>query len=177
MSRKYFIVPILMCSILTACGNNADDDQSSHAALSDSTSSVSTDARNMADQQGDLRDSLTKNIVSENATSTTLSADSNSSQMLFEAGSDVRNEWYYEQLENAGVQEERSTMIELRSEVCSQLTSGKTIDNIANDLTLKNYTAHQQGVIIASSMISQCSDSPVIVDQDMANNIKSTDKK
>lgn len=176
MSKRLFVALVLMCGALSSC-SNAEENVSSHEKnLLDEINSVN---KNMTDSNNDDRlskDDFIKNKTSQ-APSTSVVADEESSKMLFEAGTDVRNEWFFQQLENSGIQKERSQMIELRSEVCSQLTSGETIDSIASDLTLKNYTAHQQGVIIASSMVSQCSDSPVIVDQDMANSVKSSGQK
>lgn len=178
MAKKHVIAAVMLSTLLASCGNNAEEDLSSDGGnLLDEINSVNTDATNVKEGEKSSGDMFTKNTSESTSPSTPISADEESSKMLFEAGSDVRNEWFYQQLEDAGVQEDRSRMIELRSEVCSQLTSGKTIDSISNDLTLKNYTAHQQGVIIASSMVSQCSDSPVIVDQNMANSVKQADKK
>ena len=177
MSKRLFVTLMLVCGALVSCSSPEENVPSHEKELLDEINGIN---KNMTDTNNDeslSKDDLIKNKTSQSAPSTSVVADEESSKMLFEAGSDVRNEWFFQQLENSGIQEERNQMIELRSEVCSQLTSGEKIDNIASDLTLKNYTAHQQGVIIASSMVSQCSDSPVIVDQDMANSVKSSGQK
>lgn len=174
MSKRLIAALMLSCGVLSACSNSEDDISSQEGNLLDEIDGVNKNATKVKEGEDASRDGFTKNTSSQNSPSTSVSADKESSKMLFEAGSDARNEWYFQQLEDSGIKEERSKMIELRSEVCSQLTSGETIDSIANDLTLKNYTAHQQGVIIASSMVSQCSDSPVIVDENMANSVKSS---
>lgn len=94
-----------------------------------------------------------------------VNVDEKSSRMLHEAGSDIRNAWYFEQLRRSGIVEDNTRSLDVRSQVCSQMSKGKTVDKISSDLNSQGYTAEQQGVIIASSMISQCSDIPLIADQ------------
>lgn len=76
--------------------------------------------------------------------------------------------WFFNQMSSAGIPDTESALLKIRSQVCANLKNGGDIESLNEILAPKQYSPEQIGVIIASSMISSCKDTSVIVDkQDM----------
>lgn len=83
---------------------------------------------------------------------------------LKEADDVVSDGWYIDQLDKANIDIDPSISFVLRDRICSEIEDGANIHVITGDV-LSSYrlTGKQQGVMIASSMLSQCSDKKLSV--------------
>ena len=104
---------------------------------------------------------------------TTVKPDDNVVNKINESGEKVKDEWYKTRLEDVGIYADEQNLMDLRSEVCGKLDNGASLTNISVFLSDKGYNEEQQGVIIASSMLSQCQDATAkIKNTDISQTIK-----
>lgn len=83
---------------------------------------------------------------------------------LKEADDVVADDWYIDQLKEVKVTVDPSIAFVLRDRICSEINDGANIHVITGDvLSSYNLTGKQQGVMIASSMLSQCPDKKLSV--------------
>lgn len=80
---------------------------------------------------------------------------------------DVRDQWFIDQMEEAGVVMNQESMMTMRRDVCSMLDNGVTAENLSRRLSQTNesLTDKQKGVVVASSMVSWCPDTSLSVNE------------
>ena len=99
--------------------------------------------------------------------------DKQQADKLTEADDAIANNWYLERLEEAGITMDSAITFIVRERVCEDIHTGGTLHSIAGD-TLSPYdlTGNQQGVIIASSMLSLCPDETLPVPAGSFDNVE-----
>lgn len=83
---------------------------------------------------------------------------------LSEADDVVSDTWYIDQLNEAKIKLDPSISYVLRDRICSEIEDGANLHTLTGEvLSSYDLTGKQQGVIIASSMLSQCPDQTLSV--------------
>lgn len=83
---------------------------------------------------------------------------------LAEADDGIANSWYLDRLDEAGIKMDSSIAFVIRDRICEDIHRGGNLHTLSSD-TLSSYhlTGKQQGVMIASSMLSSCPDEKLSV--------------
>lgn len=81
------------------------------------------------------------------------------SDKLESYGQEHADEWFIENLIQSGVDVNRDTILNERETICKNIRRGKTLEEISE--LIPRYTDEQKGIIIASSMISECPESVI----------------
>ena len=69
-----------------------------------------------------------------------------------------KNRWFFEQMRNVKVDRSEDELLGMRSDICLKLDKGESLESISESLSLDGLNEEQQGVLIGSSMVSQCPD-------------------
>lgn len=85
------------------------------------------------------------------------SVDKKIARRLHDAKGSVSEDWYLERIDNANIKMDTSIALVVRERVCDEIKSDPSIHNVTSSvLSPYHLTGKQQGVIIASSMLSRC---------------------
>jgi len=78
---------------------------------------------------------------------------------------DVKDKWFYKQLDEVGISYSRVRKNYMRNKTCDLLEENNSIDYVIDNLTEFDLDEKQFATLISSSMITQCSDNYATVKQ------------
>lgn len=139
---------ILLCGmLLSACSQQETPLGSEQVNVSSSEAKHSEDAHNSVPDAPQLAGEKMEDFT----------VDQKVAKKLHDAKGSVANDWYLEQLDNAKIKMDPSISFVVRDRICENIKDESNIHSVtSNILSPYHLTGKQQGVIIASSMLSQC---------------------
>lgn len=139
---------IFLCSVaLSACSQEEPPLGSDQVNVSESKTKQSEDLDSSVPEAPQLAGEKMEDFT----------VDQKVAKKLHDAKGSVADDWYLDQLGNAKVKIDPSISFIVRDRICENIKDGSNIHNItSNVLSPYHLTGKQQGVIIASSMLSQC---------------------
>ena len=139
---------IFLCSVLlSACSQEEPPLGSDQVNVSESTTEQSKDKSNSVPDAPQLAGERMENFT----------VNQKVAKKLHDAKGSVADNWYLEQLDNAKVKIDPSISFIVRDRICESIKDESNIHSVtSNVLSPYHLTGKQQGVIIASSMLSQC---------------------
>lgn len=138
----------MLCSVLlSACSQEDPPLGSEQVNISESATEQSKDESNSVPDAPQLAGEKMEDFT----------VDQKVAKRLHDAKGSVADDWYLERIDNAKIKMDPSISFIVRDRICENIKDGSNIHNItSNVLSPYHLTGKQQGVIIASSMLSQC---------------------
>lgn len=139
---------LLLCSVLlSACSQEDPPLGSEQVNISESATEQSKDESNSVPDAPQLAGEKMEDFT----------VDQKVAKRLHDAKGSVANDWYLERIDNAKIKMDPSISFVVRDRICESIKDKSNIHSVtSNVLSPYHLTGKQQGVIIASSMLSQC---------------------
>lgn len=139
---------IFLCSVLlSACSQEDPPLGSEQVNISESATEQSKDESNSVPDAPQLAGEKMEDFT----------VDQKVAKRLHDAKGSVADDWYLERIDNAKIKMDPSISFVVRDRICESIKDKSNIHSVtSNVLSPYHLTGKQQGVIIASSMLSQC---------------------